>query len=77
MAKVTIHVAKTNLSKLIEQACAGEEVIISRGSEPVVKLVAVAHLVAKRQFGALKGKLVVPESFFDALPAEELAAWEK
>jgi antitoxin (DNA-binding transcriptional repressor) of toxin-antitoxin stability system len=52
-------------------------VIIARGSEPVVKLVAVAHLAAKRQVGALKGKLVVPESFFDPLPPEELAAWEK
>jgi len=76
MAKVTIHVAKTNLSRLIEQACAGEEVVIARGSEPVVKLVAVAHFPAKRQFGALKGKLAVPASFFQPLPPDELAAWE-
>jgi prevent-host-death family protein len=44
MATVTIHQAKTNLSKLIEQACAGEEVIIARGSEPVVRLVALCAL---------------------------------
>ena len=76
MAKVTIHVAKTNLSRLIEQACAGEEVVIARGSEPVVKLVPVEQRPPKRQFGALKGKLTVPASFFEPLSPKELAAWE-
>ena len=76
MTTVTIHVAKTNLSKLIEQACAGEDVVIARGSEPMVKLVPVEQQPAKRQFGALKGKLTVPPSFFEPLPPDELAAWE-
>jgi prevent-host-death family protein len=39
MRSVTVHEAKTNLSKLIEQACRGEEVIIARGATPVVRLV--------------------------------------
>jgi prevent-host-death family protein len=76
MTVVTIHVAKTNLSKLIEQACAGHEIVIARGSEPVVKLVPVEQRAPKRQFGALKGKLSVPSSFFEPLPSEELTAWE-
>ena len=39
--QVTVHAAKTNLSKLIEAALRGEEVIIARGDKPVVKLVAI------------------------------------
>jgi prevent-host-death family protein len=75
MPVVTIHAAKTNLSKLIEQACAGEEVIIARGDQPVVKLVPVEVAKPKRQAGTLKGKFTVPDSFFDPLPDDELEAW--
>jgi prevent-host-death family protein len=73
---VTIHAAKTNLSRLIEQACAGEDVVIARGAEPVVKLVPVSHEEPIRKFGALKGKLTVDDSFFEPLPDAELASWE-
>ena len=76
MTTFTVHTAKTNLSKLIEKACAGEEVVIARGSEPVVKLVSVERQPVKRRFGALKGKLAVPASFFNPLPPEELTAWD-
>ena len=72
---VTIHAAKTNLSRLIERACAGEEVVIARGSEPVVKLVPIAYEAPQRQFGALKGKVQVTDAFFEPLPAEELERW--
>lgn len=41
MATITIHKAKTNLSKLIERALAGEEIVIARGKHPVVRLVPV------------------------------------
>ena len=77
MKPIPIHRAKTELSKLIEKACAGEEVIISRGSEPVVRLVPVKQPAPERRFGALRGKLVIDDSFFDPLPDEELAAWER
>ena len=73
---VTVHAAKTNLSRLIEQACAGEEVIIARGSKPVVKLVPITQAVPQRVFGALKGKLQVPDTFFDPLPPDEIGRWE-
>ncbi len=74
---VNVHAAKTHLSRLIEQACAGEEVIIARNNKPVVKLVPIEAPRPKRQFGALKGKVVVPDSFFDPLPDDELDAWDQ
>ena len=76
MKTVTIHEAKTNLSRLIEKACRGEEVIIARGSNPVVRLVPIRKGKGKRQLGILKGKLVVGPEFFEPLPPEELDRWE-
>ena len=76
MSVVTIHKAKTNLSRLIEKVARGEEVIIARGSKPVARLVAVGEVNGKRQPGSLKGKLVVGREFFEPLPAGELATWE-
>jgi prevent-host-death family protein len=76
MKTFTIHEAKTNLSKLIEQACQGEEVVIARGPEPVVRLVPIADVKGRRQPGALRGKLRVGPEFFQPLPDEELARWE-
>jgi len=72
---VNVHAAKTNLSRLLEQACSGVEVIIARDSKPIAKLVPIEQ--PKRQFGVLRGKLVIPDSFFDPLPPEELDAWEQ
>lgn len=72
---VNVHAAKTQLSKLIERALAGEEIVIARDSQPVVKLVALENAEPRRQFGALKGELVVPDEFFEPLPDDELAAW--
>jgi prevent-host-death family protein len=75
MKTVTIHEAKTNLSRLIEKACRGEEIIIARGPDPVVRLVPLSGK-GKRQLGFLKGKLVVGPEFFEPLPPEELDRWE-
>ena len=75
---VTIHQAKTNLSKLIEQACAGTEVIIARGSEPVAQLVPLKSKESDktpRPFGLLKGQFTVGPEFFESLPDDELEAW--
>jgi len=76
MTVVTIHHAKTNLSRLIEKASEGEEVIIARGSKPVAKLIAVGEVKGKRQPGSLKGKLLVGPEFFEPLPSSELLGWE-
>jgi prevent-host-death family protein len=65
---VTIQQAMTNLSRLIQKAAEGEEVIISRGSKPVARLVPIGEIKGLRRPGSLKGKLVVGREFFDALP---------
>ena len=77
MKTYTTYNAKTHLSQLIEQACAGEEIVIAKGKNPVVKLVPVASVAHKRQFGAMRGKATVTAAFFEPLPIEELAAWEQ
>jgi prevent-host-death family protein len=76
MKIVTIHEAKTNLSRLIGKAHRGEEIIIARGRQPVARLVPIAGKKIHRKLGILKGKLVVGQEFFDALPEEDLARWE-
>jgi prevent-host-death family protein len=77
MKPVTVHAAKTNLSKLIERACAGEEVVIARGRTPVVRLVPVRSVKSRRRFGAMRGRARTTKAFFAPLPPGELAAWER
>ena len=76
MSTVTVHTAKTNLSKLIERAAAGEEIIIARGSKPVARLVAIGAAKGTRQPGLLKGKISIGAEFFEPLSDEELSHWE-
>jgi prevent-host-death family protein len=77
MATVTIHQAKTQLSKLIARVEAGEEIVIARGKEPVVKLAPIERKKVKREPGYLKGLANIPDAFFfDPLPEEELKLWE-
>ena len=75
MVIVNVHQAKTQLSRLLAQVEAGEEITIARRGEPVARLVACQPR-GKRQPDVLKGKVIIPDSFFDALPEEELKAWE-
>jgi len=77
MKKVhTIHAAKTHLSRLIERAEAGEEVVIARGKTPVVRLTPVNATPPRRKFDAMRGRATVTHAFFEPLPAEELDRWE-
>jgi len=76
MPIVTVHEAKTNLSKLIKRASAGEEIIIARGDTPVAKLVSIGNSKEERVPGMLEGKFQVGPEFFEPLPPEELDAWE-
>lgn len=76
MATVTVHAAKTHLSKLIKRVEAGEEIVIARGDRPVVRLVPYAAKVDKSKgFGSMKGRATVGPEFFEPLPEEELEAW--
>jgi antitoxin (DNA-binding transcriptional repressor) of toxin-antitoxin stability system len=75
MASVSVHEAKTNLSRLIAQVEAGGEVVITRNNRPVARLVREGPPKKKPLLGALKGQIVFDESFFDPLPEAELNAW--
>ena len=75
MVTVNVHEAKTNLSRLLAQVEAGEEVVIARNGNPVARLVR-ARPRGKRQPDTMKGRIKIDDSFFDPLPEEELAAWE-
>jgi len=76
MALASIHEAKTNLSRLIERAERGEEVLIARGKNPVVRLVPIKPPPNKRVPGLFKGEFEIGSSFFEPLPPEELQSWE-
>jgi prevent-host-death family protein len=73
--QVTIHAAKTNLSKLIAAAVAGEDVIIAKGDKPIVRLVAIAG--PRFAIGVLAGRLPGPApDFLEPMSGGELSAWE-
>lgn len=76
MPTVKIHHAKTHLSRLIEKACAGEEIIIARGDEPLVRLQPLRGKKGQRKPGRLKGVLKIGPEFFEPLPEDELKSWE-
>lgn len=70
--KYTVHQAKTNLSRLLEEASAGKEVVIARGDEPVAKLVATGAARKKRVAGQLAGKIFAAADAFAPLTNQEL-----
>jgi len=73
--QVNIHQAKTHLSKLVERAGHGEEIVIAKAGKPIAKLVPL-DASRKVKFGVLKGKLRYPDDFDAPLPDELLALFE-
>ncbi len=76
MQTVNIHAAKTHLSRLVDQAAAGEEIVIARAGKPVARLVPLQHQAAKRRLGTLAGQLGVSDDFDAPLPDDLLALFE-
>ena len=74
MTLVNVHEAKTHLSRLLERAHAGEEIILAKAGKPYARLMPLENL-KPRQAGRYPQK--IPDSFFEDLPEEELQAWEK
>ena len=74
--RVTIHAAKTNLSRLIEAALSGEEVVIARRGTPAARLVPIDKKPAKRPIGLDVGKAVIHDDFNDPLPDDFMKAFE-
>jgi prevent-host-death family protein len=70
----TVHVAKSQLSRLIDAALAGEEVVIARGSRPVVRLVPIAR--SGFGIGGLEHLAGTEPDFFEPMAAEDLDLWE-
>ena len=73
---VNVHAAKTQLSKLLERAEAGEEIVIGRAGKPIAKLVPYVVERPKRVFGRLKGQIVI-HGDFDADNEEIADLFEK
>ena len=71
---VNVHEAKTHLSKLLERAHAGQEIILAKAGKPYARLMPLAQEPAQRQPGRLAGR--VDDAFFEPLPEDELKAWE-
>ncbi|MGH8251677.1 MAG: type II toxin-antitoxin system Phd/YefM family antitoxin [Steroidobacteraceae bacterium] len=76
MTTINIYDAKTQLSKLVERAAAGKDVIIARGGKPVARLTRLAQPPRTLRFGVLKGKVKVAKDFDAPLPAQVLAQFE-
>ena len=71
MSQVNIHEAKTQLSKIIDQACRGDEVVMAKAGTPTARFTPIAPRASGRQFGALSGKAQVDQRFFVPLPEAE------
>lgn len=71
---INVHEAKTQLSKLLDRAHSGEEVIISKGGKPYARLCPLQP-AAPRRPGFLSGQLGA--QFFEPLPDEEADAWNR
>jgi prevent-host-death family protein len=76
MQTVNIHDAKTNFSKLVDQAAAGEEIIIAKAGTPMARLVPLQKQKRKIQFGLMKGQIEIKQGFYDPMTEEEIALFE-
>ena len=71
---VNVHDAKTQFSKLLERAHAGQEIILAKAGKPYARMMPLAPAAPKRQRGRVKG--IIDDAFFEPLPEAELKAWE-
>lgn len=75
-ASVNIHEAKTQFSKLVRRAEAGEEIVVRRGQEPVARIAPLdERRGGARGFGSMKGEIRISEDFDE--PLEEFAEYEQ
>ena len=72
MVTVNIHEAKTQLSKLVDQAVKGEAFVIAKAGKPLVRVAALDAPAVPRRLGFMKGEIVVPDDF-DRMAEAEIA----
>jgi len=76
MYQINIHQAKTQLSKLVEEAARGEEIIIAKAGKPIARLVPLEKTERKlRTPGGMKGQIWIADNFDEPMSEEELALW--
>ena len=75
MANISVYSARADITRLIERALAGEDIVITRRGKPAVRLVPVAQEPPRREPGALKGLFEVTDEFFEPLPDDILNAF--
>ncbi|HEY6326394.1 MAG TPA: type II toxin-antitoxin system Phd/YefM family antitoxin [Candidatus Cybelea sp.] len=76
MGTVNIHEAKTHLSRLVDEAAAGREIVIAKAGKPMAKLTPLAPQCPRRKLGTLKGRLKVHGDFDVPLPADLIDDFE-
>jgi len=74
---INIHEAKTHLSRLVEQAAAGREIIIAKAGKPLARLMPLALPARTKKLGLLKGKIKAPDDFNAPLDDATLALFER
>jgi prevent-host-death family protein len=75
MATVNLHKAKTHLSRLVDEAAAGHEVVIAKSGKPMVRLVPVTAQARRTGFATLRGRIRIREDFDAPLPDGLLRAF--
>jgi prevent-host-death family protein len=73
--QVNLHAAKTSLSRLVDEAMAGHDIVIAKAGKPLVRLVPVTRETRRRGFGADKGKIRISPDFDAPLPPEVLRSF--
>ena len=76
MTQVNIHEAKTHLSRLIERAAEGEEIVIARAGKPIARLVGLNHDRSPRVPGSMRGRIQIDDDFDAPLPPSVLAGFQ-
>jgi prevent-host-death family protein len=71
-----LYEAKTSLSRLVDRAANGEEIILSKAGKPLAKLVPFHQLSGPRQPGGWEGKMRIADDFDAPLPPDLQAAFE-
>jgi prevent-host-death family protein len=74
--QVNIHEAKTHLSRLVDEAAAGDEIVIARAGKPVARLVGLPSGGEPRKLGMLRGKIWIGPDFDEPLPDEIQRAFD-
>ena len=75
MKTVNLHAAKTHLSRLVDEAASGEDIVIAKSGKPMVRLVPVTTRARRTGFGALRGKIQISKDFDAPLPDSVLRAF--